>query len=143
MRIDLNKNPNILREPKNHADALARRAEILALFEDTGYDPRQNGLYKKATQQVHELLKAKLELEAEQEHEREKAALTALTPKQRRRAQVEKRALIAEYAAKAPKEPAAGDRIPVTEAEPVGVPVTVNVRDEVLTPAEVAGRSIE
>lgn len=142
MRIDLNKNPNILREPKTYEDALARRAEILALLQDTNYDPYENGLYKKATEQVHELLVAKLELEALKAEQAEASKLQELSPKERRAAEVHKRAEIARHAALAPKELAAEDRIPVTEAEPAGVPITVNVRDEVLMPAEVAGRSI-
>ena len=142
MRIDLNKNPNILREPKNHADALARRAEILALFEGTGYDSRENGLYKKATQQIHELLAAKLELEAQQEYEAASSELQMLTPKERHQAEIHKRALIAQYAKNAPKERVPETHVVVTESEPAGVPVTVNIRDEVLTPSDVAGRSI-
>lgn len=132
MRIDLNKNPNILREPKNYKDALARRAGILTLFEDTGYDYRENGLYKKATQQVHELWAAQLELEAEQEHAQANALLTELSPEEKDAEEVKKRALIAEYAARAPKE-----HIPVTEVESVGAKVAVNKRDEVLLPSEV------
>lgn len=136
MRIDLNKNPNILREPKTYEDALVRRAEILTLFEDTNYDPYENGLYKKATEQVHELLAAKLELEALRAEEAEKNELKKLSPKERRAAEVHKRAEIARHAALAPKEPAAAERIPVVNKS-VGVEVTVNKRDEVLPPAEV------
>jgi hypothetical protein len=135
MHIDLRKNPNIQRNPKNHEDALARRAEILALLEEQDYvNPKKHPKYIKATEQVHELLAVKLDLEAQKDERNQ--PLQELTAEETRAAKIHRRALIDEAAARAPKErPPASTAV---AAENSGTPVIVNERDELLIPADLA-----